>query len=74
MNQTFDVHLNQNLDITRYPYFGFDSDVNTVFIKSVPRLISRYDIRAVVEKLEGYKCLTMSDPVKRNGLKRYCWI
>ncbi len=48
MNQTFDIHLNQSLDITKHPYFGFDSDVNTLFIKSVPRLISRYDIRGVV--------------------------
>lgn len=48
MNQTFDVHLNQNIDITRYPYFGFDQDLNTLFIKSVPRSISRYDIRGVV--------------------------
>lgn len=74
MNQTFDVHLNNNLDITRPPYFGFDQDVNTLFIKSVPRPISRYDIRSVVEKVEGYKYLTMSDPVKRNNLTRFCWI
>jgi hypothetical protein len=48
MNQTYDVHLNPNFDITKEPYFGFDQDVNTLFIKSVPRSISRYDIRAVV--------------------------
>jgi RNA recognition motif-containing protein len=74
MNQTYDVHMNQSLDITKEPYFGFDQDVNTLFIKSVPRLISRYDIRSVVEKVEGYKYLTMSDPVKKNNLKRFCWI
>jgi hypothetical protein len=74
MNQTYDVHLNNNFDITKSPYFGFDQDVNTLFIKSVPRLISRYDIRGIVEKVEGYKYLTISDPVKRNNLARLCWI
>lgn len=74
MTQTFDIHLNQSIDITKAPYFGFDQDQNTLFIKLVPRLISRYDIRSVVEKLQGYKCLTMSDPVKKNSLKRFCWI
>jgi len=40
----------------------------------VPRAISRYDIREIVEKLEGYKSLTMSDPVKKANLSRFCWI
>jgi len=51
MNQTYDVHMNTNYNITAPPYYGFDQDLNTIFIKSVPRSISRYDIRGVVEKL-----------------------
>jgi len=43
--------MNPLIDITREPYFGFDQDLYTLFIKAVPRPISRYDIRMVVEKL-----------------------
>jgi hypothetical protein len=74
INQTFDIHMNPLIDITKEPYFGFDQDFCTLFIKAVPRPISRYDIRSVVEKLDGYKYLTMSDPVKKMNLTRYCWI
>lgn len=66
--------MNPSIDVTKQPYFGYDQDISTLFIKSVPRTISRYDIRAVVEKLEGYRGLTMSDPVKKMNLTRYCWI
>jgi hypothetical protein len=51
MNQTYDVHMNTNYNITASPFYGFDQDLNTIFIKSVPRSISRYDIRGVIEKL-----------------------
>lgn len=74
LSQAYDVHVSPQTEIHGEPYFGFDQNLNTLFIKTVPRSISRYDIRSVVEKLEGYKTLTMSDPVKKNNLSRYCWI
>ena len=74
MHQTIDVHANNNTEISKEPYFGFDQDANTLFIKAVPRTVSRYDIRQVAESLKGYKDLTMSDPARKNNLTRYCWI
>lgn len=43
-SQTVDVSLNQSVDITKEPYFGFDPDARTLFAKNVPKSISRFDI------------------------------
>ena len=74
LNETLDIHLSQYIDLTKSPYYGFDQDLNTLFIKAVPRAISRYDIRSVVQNIDGYLNLTMSDPVKKMNLTRFCWI
>jgi hypothetical protein len=56
------------------PYFGFDPDYNTLFIMKIPRTISRFDIYEIANKIEGFKNITVSEPVKKNALARYCWI
>lgn len=68
------MHIANWIDITKAPYFGFDPDLHTLFIKCVPRTVSRADIFETVSLLEGYLGITISDPVKKFNLMRYCWI
>ena len=65
---------NSERDITEEPFFGFDPDQNTLYIAVIPRSISRYDLVTFLEKLPGYRSITMSDPVKKMNLTRFCWI
>jgi len=62
------------VDITKAPYYGFDPDACTIFIRSLSKEISRYDIYSIVEKLDGFKYITMSDPLKKANFTRNCWI
>lgn len=73
-SQTIDIGLNQSLDITQEPFYGFDPDTKTLFAKNVPKSISRFDIYEVVRKLKGFKNITVSEPVKKNNFSRYCWV
>jgi hypothetical protein len=40
----------------------------------IPRIISRFDIYEIASKIDGFKNITVSEPVKKNALTRYCWI
>ena len=73
-SQTQDIGLNQGVNITQEPYFGFEPDARTLFAKNVPKSISRFDIYEVVRKLKGFKNITVSEPVKKNNFSRYCWV
>lgn len=59
-SQTIEVGLNQNIDISQPPFFGFDPDARTLFAKNVPKTISRFDIYELVRKLDGFKNITVS--------------
>jgi hypothetical protein len=37
-------------------------------------VVARADIRTIVEKLDGFRTLTMSDPLKKVNFSRNCWI
>lgn len=73
-NQTIEINVSSSLNISGEPFFGFDPDSNTLFIKAIPRTISRFDIYQFVGKLEGYETITLSEPVKKISFARYCWI
>ena len=53
-NQTIEINVSSSINITGSPFYGFDPDKNTLFIKAIPRTISRFDIYEYVGKLEGY--------------------
>lgn len=69
-----DVSLNQTVDITKEPYFGFDPDARTLFAKNVPRNISRFDIYEIARQLKGFKNITVSEPMKKYDFTRNCWV
>ena len=62
------------MDIIKPPFYGFDTDANTLFIRGLSKEVSKYDIKSIVEKLEGFKTITMSDPLRKVNFTRNCWI
>lgn len=47
-NQTIEFVLDNNSHVTKAPYFGYDPDFATLFIKGLKKEISRYDIKAAI--------------------------
>jgi hypothetical protein len=72
--QTVDVNVSPKIDITAAPFFAFDPDSNAMFIKAIPRTISKFDIFEVVGKLEGFQTIALSEPIKKLHFSRCCWI
>lgn len=58
--QTLDINASSNINLAAAPFFSFDPDSFTLFIKAIPRTISKFDIFEIVGKLEGFKNLTLS--------------
>ena len=73
-SQTMEIHLNSSVDITAAPFFGLDPDQRTLFIRTLSKNISRYDVQDLVSKLDGYRSLAMSEPVRKNDFTRNCWV
>jgi hypothetical protein len=72
--QTIDINVSSKVNINGPPFYAFDPDVNTMFIKAIPRTISKFDIFEIVGKLDGFLSITLSEPVKKLHFSRYCWI
>lgn len=50
-SQTIEVHINNAVDIIKPPFYGFDTDANTLFVRGLSKEVSKYDIKSIVEKL-----------------------
>jgi hypothetical protein len=46
------------------PFFGFDPNSMTLFLKTIPVNISRWDILNVVKTTPGFVSLSMSEPLR----------
>jgi hypothetical protein len=42
--QTIDINVSLKVNINGSPFYAFDPDINTMFIKAIPRTISKFDI------------------------------
>ena len=67
------VDLPEKLNITNAPLFGFDPNSLTLFIKAVPKNISRMSLLKIFEKLPGFASLSLSDPLRSHDFVRYGW-
>ncbi|CAG9334009.1 SRRT_2 [Blepharisma stoltei] len=56
------------------PYFGFDPNSMTLFLKNIPVNISRWDVLNVVKTSPGFVSLSMSEPLKTQGFSRFAWV
>jgi hypothetical protein len=69
-----EINVTSSYDLTGIPLFAFNPDENALFIKAIPRTISKFDIYEIVGKLEGFETITLSEPVKKLSFSRYCWV
>ena len=46
----------------------------TLFIKAVPKSISRWEILETLEKVDGFLSLSLSEPLKSHDFSRFGWI
>lgn len=60
--------------ISEAPYFGFDPNSMTLFLKTIPVNISRWDILNVVKTTPGFVSLSMSEPLRSQGFCRFAWV
>lgn len=60
--------------ISGHPYFGFDPNSMTLFLKNIPVNISRWDLLSVVKTSPGFVSLSMSEPLKTQGFSRFAWV
>lgn len=67
------VNLPENMNITKAPLFGFDPNSLTLFIKAVPKNVSRKALLEIFEKLPGFASLSLSDPLRSHDFVRYGW-
>lgn len=56
------------------PYYGFDPNSMTLFLKTIPVNISRWDLLNVVKTSPGFVSLSMSEPLKSQGYCRFAWV
>lgn len=59
-----EINLNDDFEIVSDPLFGFDSNAQTLFIKAISRNCSRREIEELFENMEGFICLSVSEPLK----------
>lgn len=61
-------------NIAKAPYFGFDINSMTLYLNSIPPIISRSELLKVVQKTPGFIGLSLSEPLKSQKFIRYGWI
>lgn len=63
-----------NVDITKAPYYGFDPNCVTLYLKAIPVTISRWDVLNEVKHTPGFVSLSLSEPLKTQDFVRYAWV
>ena len=56
------------------PFYGFDPNSMTLFLKTIPVSISRWDLLNVIKASAGFVSLSMSEPLKCQGYSRFAWV
>jgi SERRATE/Ars2, N-terminal domain/Arsenite-resistance protein 2/Domain of unknown function (DUF4187) len=56
------------------PYYGFDPNSLTLFLKTIPTNVSRWEILSVLKNCSGFLSLSMSEPLKSQNFARFAWV
>ena len=67
------VHLREEFTITNAPVHGFDPNSLTLFLKAVPKDISRESLLDIFQKIPGFASLSLSEPLRSQDFVRYGW-
>lgn len=64
----------RSVDITKGPFFGFDSNSMTLYLKQIPKNVSRLELLDLVKESRGFVSLSLSDPLRTQDFERYAWV
>ncbi len=56
----FYYFIKENFDIANSSYFGYDTSSRTLFIKSIPSNVSKWEIKEIIGKLAGFESISLS--------------
>ena len=56
------------------PYYGFDPNSLTLFLKTIPTNVSRWEILDILKNCPGFLSLSMSEPLKSQNFARFAWV
>ena len=56
------------------PYFAFDANASTLYLKMVPAHVSRRELLEVAKTTPGFVSLSLSEPLRTQHFVRYAWI
>ncbi len=73
MRRTLIVRLKLSVEITQAPFFGFDANERTLYLKMIPSKISRNEVLEKFRYLEGFIGLSLSAPQRTHNFVRYAW-
>lgn len=69
-----ELTLDAEFNVACAPYFGFDSNHQTLFIKNIPKNCSKVELEASFKDMPGFTCVSMSDPLRTQDFLRFGWI
>jgi len=74
-NELYSAELNLKEDaiIDSGAYFAFDPNLQTLFIKNVPKEFPRKTLEDELMKCEGFVCLSLCDPLRTHNYVRFGW-
>jgi hypothetical protein len=61
-------------NVSGAPFFGFDANKATLYLKLIPTNISRWELLDAVQPTPGFLGLSMSEPLKTQDFVRYAWV
>lgn len=64
----------RSIDVTKPPYYGFDPNSVTLYLKAIPIKISRWDVLDRVKQTPGFVALSLSEPLRSQHFVRYAWV
>ncbi|OMJ81799.1 hypothetical protein SteCoe_17683 [Stentor coeruleus] len=61
-------------NLSGQPFFGFDPNSLTLFLKTIPTNVSRWEILDVLKNCNGFLSFSMSEPLKSQNFARFAWV
>lgn len=61
-------------EISKAPIFGYDANSMTLYLKSIPKNVSRWELLDLVKESRGFISLSLSDPLRTQDFERYAWV
>lgn len=63
-----------NTPVDEAPFYGFDANKHTLFLKQIPINVSRWDLLDTIKSTSGFIALSMSEPLRSQDFVRYAWV